>query len=254
MSTKPSPGAGKPRQPTAKEMNEIITLARIPSPLPLICRALKLNQATVERWLEDGRAARQTSDLRTFADDYDAATALADINARKILADHAKTSPEAAFRLMELKAKEAEAPPESSKPLRNQTHEAFCQFIALHGMKAGPAWQKITGIPNRSAEVVASRVLSKVEVQARITALQIAKHQSNVLTREDRLRVCHEVVNSATANHRDRMTAAKLDAELKGELIGRQDLTTNGETLPAAMPPIVFNMPATFTRQRGQKE
>jgi hypothetical protein len=49
------------------------------------------------------------------------------------------------------------------------------------------------------------------------------------------------------------MTAAKLDAELKGELIGKQDLTTNGEALPAVMPAIVFTLPKSFTKDRGQK-
>ena len=243
-----TPGAGKP---TAKQINDIVAATQGGNPLPLVCRGLKLKQEHVEEWLQKGRESKPGTDLHAFAENFDAASALAEISLRKDLSNHAKTSPEAAFRLLELQAKDREAPKSSNLPLDNQFHEAFAQLIAS-GKKGGPAYREIA--PNctvKSAEASASRLLSNVKISARVTALQIASATRRCLTRERRLEVCHEVVESSTATHTDRLRAAKLDAELKGELIGKQDLTTNGEALPAVLPPIIINLPERFTRQRG---
>lgn len=247
MSTKPQPGAGNP---TAKQINDIVAGSQGGNPLPLICKATKLKLETVEEWLRQGREAKPGTALHTFAADYDAAAALAEINLRKYLADHAKASPEAAFRLLELQNKDKDAPRPKSQPLDNQIHEALAQAVST-GAKAGPAYQKITGCKPNVARAKASQILAKGNVWQRVKELQTASATKKCLTRERRLEVCHEVVESSTASHTDRLRAAKLDAELKGELIGKQDLTTNGESLPTVMPAIIINLPERFTRQRG---
>ncbi len=246
MST-PKPGAGKP---TPKQINDITALAQVPVPLHLICKSLKLQEATVEEWLKQGRAAKPNSDLRTFADAYDAAGALAEIQLRTHLANHAKSDPTAAFKLMELQAKDAEAPHPASKPLQDTRHEALCQLMATHNMKAGPAWAKITGLSPKSSKVIACGLLTKFNLRARIQAIQMATHQSNVLTKEDRLRVSYEVVNSSTATHADRLRAARQDAELKGELIGKTELTgAEGTPLPSVIPAIIIQAPRQSARR-----
>jgi hypothetical protein len=244
-----TPGAGNP---TAKQINDIVAASQGGNPLPLICKATKLKLETVEDWLQRGREAKPGTDLHTFAADYDAAAALAEISLRKSLNDHAKTSPEAAFKLLELQAKDREAPPEASRPLANPLHEALCQLMATHGMKAGPAWRKLTGCNPKSAKANASRALTNATLKSRLVALQTAKHQSNVLTKEDRLRVSYEVVNSATATHADRLRAARQDAELKGELIGKTELTgQDGAPLPSIIPAIIIQAPRASGRRAG---
>jgi len=89
-------------------------------------------------------------------------------------------------------------------------------------------------------------------VKKRLIALQIVKHQSNVLTREDRLRVSYEVVNSPSATHADRLRAARQDAELKGELIGKTELTgQDGAPLPSIIPAIIIQAPRQSGRRSG---
>lgn len=249
MTTKPTPGAGKP---TPKQINDIVDLARVPIPLPIICRFHKLEEATVEEWLKQGRTSKPGSDLRTFADDYDAAGANAEIMIRTHLAKHAGTDPNAAFKLMEIKAKDAEAPPTASRPLQNPLHEALCQLMATHGMKAGPAWQKLTGCTPKSAKANASRALTNDSLKNRIISIQTTKLQSNQLTREDRLRGCHRIATSATASDSDQLRAIKLDAELKGELIGKQELSgPEGVALPSVIPAIIIQAPRQSGRRGG---
>jgi hypothetical protein len=43
-----------------------------------------------------------------------------------------------------------------------------------------------------------------------------------------------------------------LDAQLAGDLIEKQDLTSNGEALPSVMPPIVFNIPESFLNKTAR--
>ncbi len=248
MSTKTPPGAGKP---TAKQMNELVAATQGGNPLPLVCRGLKLKQEQVEEWLRQGREAKPGADLHTFAADFDAAAALAEMNLRKYLNDHAKASPEAAFKLLELQARDREAPPEGSQPLDHHQKEHFVQLMS-GGMKQTDAYQQSHGCQRKSACANAARLLatdSSVTTRLRYLQRQNAGQQS--LTREDRLKTCYDVRNSATASHRDKLAAVKLDAELKGEMISKQDLTSNGETLPAVMPPIIINLPERFTKQRG---
>lgn len=243
-----TPGAGKP---TPQQLNSLVTLRQGNHPLPLICQALKLKTETVEQWLQQGREAKPGTDLHTFSQDYDAADALGIISLRKSLADHAKTNPEAALKLLELHAKDKEAPPEGSQQLDNHLKEHFVQLMS-GGMKQGDAYQKAFGCPKRSADASAARLLATVsEVKTRLRYLQRQSAGQQALTREDRLKTCLDVRNSATASHRDKLAAVKLDAELKGELIGKTDLTSNGEALPAVLPPIIINLPERFTRQRG---
>lgn len=255
MSTKPQPGAGKPAKapqpkgPDPKTANEIVALTQNNIPLPLICRALQITEQQVEQWLESAQQAKPGSDLAIFARDYHKAQALGEIDLLTKLKAHAATDPNAAFKLLELQAKQKETQADSI-PLENSLHEAFCQLVAA-GTKPGTAYQQITSTTPKSAWSLACRLSRNVNVKARIEALKRRSATRRCLTRERRLEVCHEVVESSTATHTDRLRAAKLDAELKGELIGKQDLTTNGEALPAVLPPIIINLPERFTRQRG---
>lgn len=237
--------------PTPKQINDIVALAQIPAPLLLICRALKITEAQAKEWLNAGQDAKPGTNLHTFATEYDSAAALAEINTRKYLSDHAKSDAGAAFKLFELQAKDKDAPKPQSQPLDNQIHEALAQAVAS-GAKAGPALKKITGCKENSARATASQILAKPNVWQRVQDLKTASATKKCLTRERRLEVCHEVVESSTASHIDRLRAVRLDAELKGELIGRQDLTTNGESLPAAMPAIIFTLPESFSKDRGE--
>jgi len=239
----------KPTNPDPKTINEIVALTQGGIPLPLIAKALGLTTEQIAGWLEAGLNEKNKT-LATFAAEYEKAKALAEIDLLTKLNKHAKEDPNAAFKLLEYQAKQKEAPREGSTALENGVHEAFCVLVATGGKKGGPAYREITGIKPASADVAACHLLRNPKVKARIAALKAATAQRKCLTKERRLEICYEVAESATASHTDRLRAAKLDADLKGEMVVKQELTgQDGVPLPSAIGAIIITPPRASARR-----
>lgn len=153
-------------------------------------------------------------------------------------------------------------------PLKNQMMEDFAKALASR-VKASDAYA--VGHPNASRKTcqeAGSRLAKSVKVVARVAELEsasvklaeeaqkqaakiVAKKITGVLlTMTDRRRVMGEIVMTST-DPEIRMKAAMNDAKLAGDLIDKTDLTTDGEALPAVLPSISFQMPASYLERRS---
>lgn len=152
-----------------------------------------------------------------------------------------------------------------------ENEEKFAQAIA-GGQRGVDAYSKLHPRASRkTATEKASRLLKRGNVKARVEfwtqeanaivkaateqATQeakkphIAKAKHALLTIARKYQILAEIAETGT--NKEKMTAIHLDSELRGELILHQDLTTNGEALPTAMPQISLNMPQSFVNRRG---
>lgn len=154
-------------------------------------------------------------------------------------------------------------------PLKDARHERFAQSVA-GGAKVGAAF--IAEYPNSSkkrASEGGSRLARKPQVAARIQFFrqevtkecakaaqkgiqEAAKAISRrLMTMHDRRALMSEIMDDPKNEPETRMKAAMNDAKLAGELIDKQDLTTDGEALPTVMPSINLQMPSSFLARRG---
>jgi hypothetical protein len=172
---------------------------------------------------------------------------------------------------------------DSSQPLKNQRQEKFALLVSK-GKTAREAYMAVYKVKTQAADAAASRMLSSTKpyegrVLARVQWLKTQSASRSALTMQERRDFLARVVraNPKTINLetdgdlleeftteengkiRFRLPSKRGcvmdDARLAGELIDRQDLTTDGEALPAAMPVIQMNVPPSFvTRRTGQQE
>lgn len=108
-------------------------------------------------------------------------------------------------------------------------------------------------IPKIAARIMELRTLadqaaSKAEQKAiESTARKLV---GTLLTMSDRRRIMAEIANNEKCEEEIRMRAVMNDAKLAGELIDKQDLTSDGEALPSVMPSINLQMPQSFLQRR----
>lgn len=81
------------------------------------------------------------------------------------------------------------------QPLKNARHEAFAQARFLGASETEAAIK--AGYSKKTARQQGSRLLTKVDIQARIEFLQKKVEGSNIITREECLKVLAEIVRTA---------------------------------------------------------
>lgn len=153
--------------------------------------------------------------------------------------------------------------------LKHKLREDFAQAVA-QGIKAPDAYAASHPTASRkTCSEAASRLTRHGKVAARIAELEalksrvIAKAEEKVvekaatklagklLTMQDRRAIMGEIAMDAEIEADTRMRAVMNDAKLAGELIDKQDLTTDGEALPSVMPSISLQLPTAFLARRG---
>lgn len=113
-------------------------------------------------------------------------------------------------------------------------------------------WSRIVKVAARIAELRSSLSDAQAQRDADVARDVASKLTVALLTSQERRSLI------ATRARREDITDAALarflylDAKLAGELLDKQDLTTNGEALPGAMPPIIINLPQSFTEDRDE--
>lgn len=153
--------------------------------------------------------------------------------------------------------------------LKNQKHEDFAQAIA-NRIKPSDAYA--AGHPKASPKTCSeegSRLTRKPTIATRIAELEGIKNRvvakaeekavekaaikltGKLLTMQDRRAIMGQIAMDSKIEADTRMRAVMNDAKLAGELIDKQDLTTDGEALPSVMPSINLQMPSTFLARRG---
>lgn len=135
-------------------------------------------------------------------------------------------------------------------PLENQQHEAFCNFVAKLDSDM-LAYKKAFNCTQACAEKNAWRLRDIEGVKKRIIELQSKTASRTTMTVKERRQIAAEIARNKSNEPGVRLTATVIEAKHAGEFMERQDLTTDGEALPAAMPAITLNLPATFLKRRG---
>lgn len=139
------------------------------------------------------------------------------------------------------------------------------------GERPHKAYARIWGVNAKTASEAASRMLSKnAKVKARIDHLRdvrakivnkaterailesARKVTVPLLTPVRRLELLAHFAETSQKDG-DALTAIRMDAQLRGELVEKQDLTTDGEAISTAMPTISLQMPQTFLGRRGSQ-
>jgi uncharacterized small protein (DUF1192 family) len=159
--------------------------------------------------------------------------------------------------------------------LDNPRHEEFAKLVAK-GIKVGEAYRLLyPNATHKTGHECGSKLSRKSNVRTRVAeiraendriAAEIATKATTKAAHKAAEKICCEllsgnerrslmalVARDATIDPNVRLRAAMNDAALAGELIERNDLTSNGEALPAALPPITIQPPAVFAIRRGGK-
>lgn len=153
-------------------------------------------------------------------------------------------------------------------PLANQKHEDFCNAVVA-GEKPAKAYARLWGVNAKTASEGASRLTAKhAKIRARIDHLralrakivekatekaintEIRKILVPLLTPARRLALLAHFAETSEKDS-DALTAIRMDAQLRGELVEKTDLTTDGEALPAVLPSINFQMPPSYLDRRS---
>jgi hypothetical protein len=134
-------------------------------------------------------------------------------------------------------------------PLRRAHHERFAQLI-VSGLSQADAYREIKG-DRTGARTMGAKWAARVDVRARIAELLEKTKARALLTNHDRRMLMSKIANDPDERAETRMRAAMNDAALAGELIEKADLTSNGEALPSALPPVTLNVPPVFVTRRG---
>lgn len=154
-------------------------------------------------------------------------------------------------------------------PALKPQHAAFAQAIAA-GTAGADAYAALYPRASRkTATEKASRRARNGNIRARIEDLRSAladaqarrdaevardvasKLTVTLLTSQERRSMIATRVRRADITDSALARLLYLDAQLAGDLVEKQDLSTNGENLPSVLPPIIINLPERFTRQRG---
>lgn len=155
--------------------------------------------------------------------------------------------------------------PQDANAILSPLQEEFARNVA-NGMKVGAAYaighptaskkacseggSKLAKIPKVATRIAKMRErLSNAEDRAVSTVAKTLA--TKLLTMHDRRLIMAEIASDPKAERDTRMRAVMNDAKLAGELIDKQDLTTDGEALPSVMPSINLQMPSTFLARRG---
>lgn len=137
--------------------------------------------------------------------------------------------------------------------LRNARHEAFCQSY-FQSRNATTSYQEAFPSPKsqRCLESAGARLLSKVEVQARIVELSERTATKAVLTMQRRRELMANITDDDTAEHRDIIAAVMADAKLAGELIDKQAHTVDFvRPITIRLPGILTDVQAAAQRRKG---
>lgn len=159
--------------------------------------------------------------------------------------------------------------------LRNQKHEAFCRNVCKLNSDL-VAYQKAYKCSRAAAIKNAWTLRENKGIVARIAELQQKSETKSTLTMQERR---EWLARSLRANPKDldldkdgdlleeytkggdgmeriklagKVSVLMADAKLAGELIDRQDLTSNDEALPSVVPAITINIPTSFAQRRGK--
>lgn len=151
-------------------------------------------------------------------------------------------------------------------PLKNKRHEAFANEVFRKmpkGATSAEVYRKFyPKVSKKAADAAASRLLKAVK--DRISELQSAVTAKSSLTMGERrdwlartvranlktfdATIDGDLIEEITVEgHKTRIKLASKracimdDARLAGELIDRQDLTSDGQALPSVMPTIIIN-------------
>lgn len=154
------------------------------------------------------------------------------------------------------------------EPLSNQRHEDFCNAVVA-GETPAKAYARIWAVVGKTASEGSSRLIANgSKTRARIDFLrglrakivekateraintEIRKIIVPLLTPARRLALLAHFAETAQKDS-DALTAIRMDAQLRGELVEKTDLTTDGEALPAALPTISLQMPPSFLERRN---
>lgn len=139
-----------------------------------------------------------------------------------------------------------------SEPLANQKHEKFAQLV-ITGLSDMVAYQKAFKCRRQAAIKSAYRLREILGIEKRIMFLQekgATKAVAAVMNVTERREISTGIARDIKNDPSVRLQATVIEAKHAGEFMDRQDLTTNGETIPTAMPTIIFNVPASFNRDR----
>jgi hypothetical protein len=155
-------------------------------------------------------------------------------------------------------------------PLKNQKHEDFCNAV-VGGETPSKAYARLWGVNAKTASEGASRLTAKhANVCARIDFLRnlrakivekatekqinaaIRKIMVPLLTPTRRLALLAHFAETSQKDS-DALTAIRMDAQLRGELVEKTDLTTDGEALPTALPSINLQLPTSFLERRNSR-
>lgn len=135
-------------------------------------------------------------------------------------------------------------------PLKNSRIEKFVQAYA-GGEPAYKAYMRFYKASQKAAEANSSRLLSKDKVKARLAEIQGKGEKKALLTMQRRRELLVERAEKPEITESALCAILRLDAQLAGELIDKTDLTTDGEALPAMLPSINFQMPASYIERRS---
>lgn len=95
-----------------------------------------------------------------------------------------------------------------SQPLKNPSHEAFCQEYSRHG-NAAAAWRQATG-KTKNADVNGNEWLVKPGFDLRIDAIRAEARATGIIERDEGLEILAEIARSRDTEAKDRIAALKL--------------------------------------------
>lgn len=155
-------------------------------------------------------------------------------------------------------------------PLSDPRLEAFAQAIVGGEKKTQAFLSHVSPSASRkTANERGCRLAKDGKISARIQYLRqvltaegralaqkaaqqaVKKMARRLLTMNDRRAIMAEIAAKPNVDDDTRMRAVMNDAKLAGELIDKQDLTSDGEALPSAMPTIEMRLPPSFLARRG---
>lgn len=113
------------------------------------------------------------------------------------------------------------------------------------------AYRKAFKCTKKNAIANAWRLRENDGIRKRILELQSKTASRTTMTVRERRQISAEIARDKSVEPNVRLSATVIEAKHAGEFMERQDLTTDGEALPAAMPAITLNLPATFLKRRG---
>jgi hypothetical protein len=152
--------------------------------------------------------------------------------------------------------------------LKTQAEEDLAQSIA-RGIKPADAYSATHPKASRKTCVEqGSRIAKRCNIIARVAELKKVVHDvenqahakakekainrltGRLLTMQDRRAIMGDIAYDDRFEPETRMRAVMNDAKLAGELIDKQDLTSDGEALPSAAPVINMSIPHSFVARR----